>query len=1272
MAPSPYEQPAAYHRPVPPVPSVPAVTPPPTKLKVNITPQLIDDYLFLSYESPRPMGPKELPDYDDFESPFQTTPSRDLPPRPRPTRQFQSLLRSLASPLNRPPYPTDDNLDFDLEDDYNFLHPELTPSRSRRYSSGSPNRTSQIVTDSINSNQRIPSLHNQLDPGLRIQKSMPQLPSEHHEGDRTPLPIRSYTLNHRGLPPRSPSPVRSNTLSVPQGSPQFGRSPSLYYQHTFDYDHDDDDSDNVPWNSHETSDETALSDYDNDLPESPINLYFDYSILPDLPAELPTRPLTLHATMSFVKRPTLTTKRMNDDLPPVPLDLPQLPFSSSSLVSQHFSSCDSVWSLGSIFSWCLRLRVWLHDLFIPKREFKKALIKLVVFHQRSVPLDLIGQNVDRIVEELLRSGAIEYYTSDNDEGVRMNEHAQVSGVMVELTPCYCSDEKHTTKADAALRCYSSQCVLNKMIDHEIQLRSTNIHELTLGEDWALHWKLTADDLRQFDKNVSKRQSLLFDLLRYEQTFIQRAKCFVDIVGPEFIKAARILVGSDIVAINNFEDDVLKPGQELVHIHEEKLFLPLLKVLITDGKFISNVTEIANIYVGWSQAVKNALLKYMSTVPMIEDLLSYELLKKWVDHNVRNIERVKELKVNGPLLFMSTFNSRYQSLPLQLSDIRGSFDNQEPEYVALTKPIESIKRLGARVNQMKVHADNIHALKRIYKQLIWKSNIHKININLGLENRKFFYRGELSRKGDFKINTNVNHLILLDNYLFITEKIKNQRSGGYSYRVVENPIPTEFLLFEIKEALPSTTIDLNLGKTLTLNTNSSSSPTTDTPDEDDPSTYPLKLRYAGRGKHNAYTFFARSERDRAEWITHLTAARTNLCARLRKTEPYQLAEVAVSHFAYEYNNRMTKLPVCAGSDPLDELATKGLTELRDKGYTGDLYLMKNLVFSKAQTIAVFDYKHTRFFLLGLASGVYCSDGRNKWKRVINGTDFTKISVMTAINLVIVLGGKSLRYYLLDSLVNVYYERRDSMSLILLSNEPVTFFEVGKHREITMLFYAKRKGNSSNSTNFKVLIPETDNDGVFNAFKVVKKFYVEAECFGISIFNSSFAVHTNKGFEILELDKLIPRSVPDLPFDKKLDAFGTKRTAATGVDAVRKALHASIRPMGMFKLTNNAEFLLVYNDFAVFTNKHGKMSRMLMLKFAFRAKAIAFRDNHLFLVTDEVVEIWAISDQVNGTNKLIQVLVGKDLTLLDPHSMTLGVANPKVVGLQLIFGLLMMKS
>ena len=51
--------------------------------------------------------------------------------------------------------------------------------------------------------------------------------------------------------------------------------------------------------------------------------------------------------------------------------------------------------------------------------------------------------------------------------------------------------------------------------------------------------------------------------------------------------------------------------------------------------------------------------------MIEELLGIETIKAFIDNRISTLPRVRDLKVNVGILFISTFNSRYMQLPLQL-------------------------------------------------------------------------------------------------------------------------------------------------------------------------------------------------------------------------------------------------------------------------------------------------------------------------------------------------------------------------------------------------------------------------------------------------------------------------------------------------------------------------------------------------------------------------------------------------------------------------------
>lgn len=1224
-------------------------------------------------------------------------------------RKFQNLLQRGTSPFNI--------LESDEEESREYFEPGIpdpkqsivhTPLPKQlpypledRFSSGEENEENEQSFDHSITNgsgrtsapidfvgttpTRIPSLvqkdsmrilarptltHKTSSPEFRFLRNSPprliNLPStspELHLYNYLSSPLSSPTRVslYGRLPPRYSGYGDSRTSRSPSPKKYAGTSPPskpgfyAYEDTSLGGFEDDINQERVPrWSLIENDEDDY---YDDSFIMPPAETQFDYTILPELPSLVGD---SLHDSIfgslqlseTSPLQHTLTMRRKNDELPPVPLDLPLLPFLPSVLTSLHFVACPNVWSLSNIFQWCLQLKGWMHGETISIKEFRKVLMKLTAFHKQDVPIDLISRNVSRIIDSFTENKLL-IFEPDSTSSEKQksphflfNENGSISGVLVDLTSCYCTDEDHKQKGrrDFTVKCYSSQCLINKTIEHELLMRSTNINELVLGLDWASHWKLAAQDMA-IDLSESRRQSFLFDLIKFEQNFIQRAECFIDVAGPEFLKLAKLVVGStSLTSMKEFGDKIMNAAKELLSIHRKSLFEPLLKILVTDGKFIKDISGIAELYIEWAKSAKSPLLSYISAMPMIEDLLRNNALKRW-DELIRLNPRIKELQVNGNLLLISTFNSRYQQLPLQLLDVRKYFDEEDEEYVSLTKAVEAIRQLGNKVNEMKVYSDNIHALRLVEKQLTWKSSVFKPRLNLKSSRRKFFYRGDLIRKGDLKINSHSIHVIVLDNYLLITDKQRTQRSN--TYKVTETPIPLDYLIVENRE---KESHGLSV-KTSPINTSVNNGDGV----EEESSSFPFKIRYAGR-KGESHILIASTEKERKKWFSILMQTKANLLKRVLPSTPYNFELVANAFFSYDHASRMTKLPIFCTADPISILAKKAPASGDSK---------RPSVQRNVQCSEMFSFRNENFVFLGTNAGVYCSDGRNTWKKIINMNNVAKVTVISELNIVLVLANRSLRYYPLQLLINIYYEKKDKITSYQLSNEGILFYEFGCHRGLPMVFVAKRK--TAAITSFKVYVLELDNVGIFSAFTTLKRFYIQAECHGISVFNSSVAVHTQRGFEVLDLQKLAPRNVPELPTSdsssKKLDGYSRKK-AVQSTDFIKKLVsHAT--SMGMFKLNNNKEFLMVYSECAIFVNKSGKLSRTSIVHFDFKPKSIAFKDNNLVLVCEEVIEVWSISSSADGTNKLIQVIPSKGLHLLDPQTLCFNLANPENADLQLIF-------
>lgn len=130
--------------------------------------------------------------------------------------------------------------------------------------------------------------------------------------------------------------------------------------------------------------------------------------------------------------------------------------------------------------------------------------------------------------------------------------------------------------------------------------------------------------------------------------------------------------------------------------------------------------------------------------------------------------------------------------------------------------------------------------------------------------------------------------------------------------------------------------------------------------------------------------------------------------------------------------------------------------------------------------------------------------------------------------------------------------------------------------------------------------------------------------MNVFRSYLAIATARGFEVLNLDKKQSISVPDL----KLPDIAHLATQLSGQ-----------KPLGMFRL-NTTEFLLAYEECAVYANQHGDVSRSAVMNYVDKAKAAAIYGPYIVLFNYDYVEI---RNAENGRRR--QVIAGRDIRCLD---------------------------
>ena len=256
--------------------------------------------------------------------------------------------------------------------------------------------------------------------------------------------------------------------------------------------------------------------------------------------------------------------------------------------------------------------------------------------------------------------------------------------------------------------------------------------------------------------------------------------------------------------------------------------------------------------------------------------------------------------------------------------------------------------------------------------------------------------------------------------------------------------------------------------------------------------------------------------------------------------------------------------------------------------------------------------------------------------------TQIAVLEDFSVCLVIADRSLISYPLDVIAPVSdfappindNPRRAPQRIA----KDVTYFATAKMKDRMLVFYKRREGLH---TTFKVLEPiyhkATEKRRLFGgrrtapgsteSFRDFDEFFFPAECFSLSIFQTYIAVATSKGIEMLTLDKKHPMSIPDLKTPAIANIAGRIRDQ---------------RPLGMFRLNEN-EFILTYEDCAVYVDKHGEVSRTLIMEYTGKqkkARSATMYGQYLLLSNEDYVEV---RNAENG--RLRQIIAGKDVRILD---------------------------
>ncbi|KKY21547.1 putative rho guanyl nucleotide exchange [Phaeomoniella chlamydospora] len=962
-------------------------------------------------------------------------------------------------------------------------------------------------------------------------------------------------------------------------------------------------------------------------------------------------------------------------------DLPVLKrnFVPEKITAQQFRKCTEPWALSSIVKW---LKATAADAeYLKENALVQAIVLLFTTKVPTMNTTDAEDLGSMVVKEMFQTGVL----IKDEEWVRLGT-GELSGVLFQLTGTGCYTPKvHVT--DGVGKCYSHHCMRTwKRVDLSIKMPPER-----KAEDWVTFYKLKKEDLEGRDKKDIERQNILHEIVTTEDGYIEQLDVLRLLYRDRLLSFQPPIIPAKRLA--GFIHDVFGRVDELKRVNEDFLLGQLKYRQEEQGPWI---VGFGDIFREWIRKAKLAYINYATGFPIANQLVRYEAERNITFRHfleqARDDKRSKRLAWDT---YLKTPITRLQRYGLLLQTVHKTMKGESEEKTFLQFAIDEIRAVTFECNAKVDDVSKKIELRELGKQLRLRKEMRHVELNLDHLGREVIIQGDLLRAGGRGLQWVDTRAILFDHYFVLAKALSTKDSAGgvkYDYYDVSKfPIPMDLLVLESMDDDPvvkssvkgigavtsavSTRPQLGASGSAVrtnsapgapqnqithTNTNISSgnsgtsipsaksmiaTTVLDSSSKDEKVMYPFRVKHLG--KTDVYTLYAFSASNRQEWCEAIVSTKTRHASALtaQNAEPFRLRVLADTAFGYDSSIYGAPRSIMISGTPLDQ----AIRQVEEK-YVGQS--RPGPVCRAAVNCAtVFNQPHGRLMCaVGTDYGVYLSEYDNPrgWARSIPLHRVSQVTVLEEFNIFLIISDKSLIAYPLDSVCSPspnYVPQADSSTRRppqkLSGTREVGFFVTGRMKDRGLVFYKKKDGLSST---FKVLepvlqksttsrtrfLPTSGRRGHTEFFREYDEFYIPADCYSLNLFHSSLAISTSRGVEVLTLDKKVPFSVPILKADQP-DAQAHLSSIASRIK--------DQRPLGMFRLSE-AEFLVCFEECAVYVNKHGDVSRSVLLEFVGYAKSACLFGEHIILFHDDFVEI-----RNSLTGRLKQVISGRDIKCLD---------------------------
>lgn len=728
--------------------------------------------------------------------------------------------------------------------------------------------------------------------------------------------------------------------------------------------------------------------------------------------------------------------------------------------------------------------------------------------------------------------------------------------------------------------------------------------------WSWHDLVSKDVRESLSKSEAKRQSVIFELIQGEMVYVKD----LESIEMMYIRPLQKQLTIPQDKLNKFIQTVFN-NYDVLRDHHRRLLHQLHEIQREEHPTIKSITAPL---LDAALNFRDAYMDYIPNYPIAayridEEMATNSEFRGFVEAAIRHADaRRLDMKnfIYRPIPRLLRYDLLLKAI---LDDTPPGHEDRDaiPEVLEIIKSIGKDTEPGVQSAKQKVQLWCYHA------NLVFKSG-ESVDMDLLNENRSLVHAGKVLRQPETGFEWNgwtELSVLLFDNYLVLTKP--KEREGITKYHVNRRPIPLDLLNLASfnDQAIQRSQSILRLGLGGNKHADDRAGPAAlgnGVPDNPDSRlVFPCTIHYSGR-LGGLCTLFTESQQARNEWKQKLEEA-----LALRKI-------VQESNKVFEMEALSTETfyvpPLSAN--------TTAPSWNHENSFTGKVTC--SVPFTTADG--------RQLIAIGCAEGVWIGfrhDSRSM-RRVLHLKMVTQCAMLEDFGMFLVLADKALFAYHIEALVPSSPQSAHTSQTPQRVNgtRDVHFFSVGQQGGRTLVIYMKKKGLDSV---FRVLEPVvekinertktqpsfTSRFGIRPArsewFRLYREFFLPSESFDLVFLKAKIAILCTKGFEIMDLTDFKSVTIP-------LRDDGHERLAKRC---------ESCKPVGMIRV--DSEFLLCYDEFGIYVNKHGAPSRPSgTIEWEGTAERVAMHWPYILLFDSRFIEVRHVK-----TGLLAQIIPGNEL-------------------------------